>query len=370
MDTNRLELLSDAMQNAGLDVVALNPGPSLVHLSGLHFHLSERPTVFLYQPDRAPVLILPELEKSKVDPALGVDLFSYGDNPDEWGAVFSRACHHLSLNDKTIGIEPTRLRVLELRYLEGGITHANIQSAESALALVRMRKDSQEISAMKKAVEIAQQALLNTLPMIKAGVTEREAAAELTLQLMRAGSDPDLPFAAVVCGGPNSANPHAMPSDRAFRDADVLVIDWGATFQGYCSDLTRSFCINRLDPEFAKIAGIVEGANQAARNIVKPGVQAGSVDHAAREVIQQAGYGEHFTHRTGHGLGLEVHEHPYIYAENQLLLAPGMTFTIEPGIYINDKGGIRIEDNVVVTQDGNQCLSDLPRGIKILGEGG
>jgi Xaa-Pro dipeptidase len=354
------------MQDAGLEALALNPSPSLVHLTGLHFHLSERPVVFLYRPGSPPALVLPKLESTKIDPQAGFDLFPYGENPETWNAVFSRACNHLSLNGRTIGIDPGRLRVLELRFLEAGVSHAQIQSAESALAIVRMNKDKDEIAAMQKAVEIAQQALINTLPAIKIGVTEREVASELTLQLMKAGSDPELPFAAAVAGGPNSANPHAVPSDRKLKTGDLLMIDWGASHKGYCSDLTRTFSIQRLSPELLIIGQTVKNANQAAQETVKPGILAGMVDRSARNVIEKAGYGVQFTHRTGHGLGLEVHEHPYIYAENQQPLEAGMTFTIEPGIYLNGQGGVRIEDNVVVTSTGYFCLSNLPREIQIL----
>jgi Xaa-Pro dipeptidase len=367
MINKRLETLDNCIEQAGLDVLVLNPSPSLVYLTGLHFHLFERPVVFIYRPGSPPVLVLPELESSKIDPGAGYDLFPYGEDPETWKAVFLRACNHLSLNGRTIGIEPTRLRVLELRFLEAGVTHVQIQSAESALAIVRMHKDESEVSAMQKAVEIAQTALLSTLPIIKAGITEHDIAGELALQLIRAGSDPELPFAAAVASGPNSANPHAVPSDRRLQAGDMLVIDWGAASQGYCSDLTRTFCIGSLDPEFDTIGKAVWDANLAAQKAVKPGIPAGQVDTAAREVITKAGYGVQFTHRTGHGLGLEVHEHPYIYAENQQPLEAGMTFTIEPGIYLPGKGGIRIEDNVVVTLKGCDCLSDLPREIQILG---
>jgi len=366
MDT-RFQSLSTAMQEAGLDSLVLNPSPSLVHLTGLHFHLFERPVVFIYRPGLPAVLVLPELESSKIDPKAGFDLFPYGEDPATWAAVFSRACNHLSLNGLTIGIEPTRLRVLELRFLEAGVTHAQIQSAESALAIVRMHKDEIEVAAMQKAVDIAQQALLNTLPNVKTGITEREVAGELALQLIKAGSDPELPFAAAVASGPNSANPHATPSDRPMQQGDMLVIDWGAAYQGYVSDLTRTFCIGKLSQEFEIIGKVVWDANLAAQITVRAGTPAGKVDDAARDVITKAGYKSQFTHRIGHGLGLEVHEHPYIYAENQQLLETGMTFTIEPGIYLPGRGGIRIEDNVVVTSQGCDCLSNLPREIQILG---
>jgi Xaa-Pro dipeptidase len=220
-----------------------------------------------------------------------------------------------------------------------------------------------ELAAMRKAVEIAQRGLQATIPSIRRGVSEQELASELTLQLLRAGSNPEFPFTPIVSTGPNSANPHASPSSKALSEGDLLVIDWGATWEDYISDLTRTFGIGNLDAEFIKIAEIVKESNAAGLAAARPGVTAGSIDRAARTVIENAGYGHYFTHRTGHGVGMEGHEPPYIRGDNPLVLEPGMTFTIEPGIYLPGKGGVRIEDNVVITHDGAESLSDLPRDL-------
>ena len=273
----------------------------------------------------------------------------------------------MGLDGKTIGVEPTRLRFLELRLLESAAPHASIVASEALLSGLRLRKDEHELQAMRKAVAIAQTALLNTLPLIKAGVTEREAAGELSLQLLRAGSDPELPFPPIVAGGPNSANPHAAPSDRPLANGDLLVIDWGAAYHGYFSDLTRTFAIGGVDPELQHIAAVTAQANTAGRAAARPGIRAGDVDRAARGVIEAAGYGQAFFHRTGHGLGMEAHEAPYMFAENELILEPGMTFTVEPGIYLAGRGGVRVEDNVAITADGAETLSDLPRDLLVLG---
>jgi Xaa-Pro dipeptidase len=258
------------------------------------------------------------------------------------------------------------MRVLELRLMEAGAPAARFESAEEAVAALRMSKDEGELSAMRKAVEIAQNALLATLPAVRAGVTEREIAAELTLQLLRHGSDPEMPFAPIVSGGPNSANPHASPSDRPLQRGDLLVIDWGAAYHGYFSDLTRTFAIGQPESELRRIAQLTLEANAAGRAACKPGVTAGEVDAAARQVIEAAGYGKWFFHRTGHGLGMEGHEDPYIRAGNPLVLKPGMTFTIEPGIYLTGRNGVRIEDNMVITESGAESLSDLPRELKVI----
>jgi Xaa-Pro dipeptidase len=192
-------------------------------------------------------------------------------------------------------------------------------------------------------------------------------ASELVLQLLRAGSDSEFPFSPIVAGGPNSANPHAVPTDRKLVAGDMLVVDWGATVDGYFSDLTRTFAVSKIEKEMAVIAGLVLNANAAGRAAARPGITAGSVDQAARAEIERGGYGAQFTHRTGHGLGMEGHEEPYIFGENKLILAEGMTFTIEPGIYLRGRGGVRIEDNMVITADGAESLSDMPRPVAVLG---
>jgi Xaa-Pro dipeptidase len=370
MHAERFERLYQKLQEAGsgLDAIALNPGPTLTYLTGLGFHLMERPTVLLAAPGQAPGLVLPDLEGQKVRGAeMKLQTFSYGDNPANWPQAFAEAAQAMGLDGKKIGVEPNRMRVLELRYLETALPRAQFISAEPALSALRMQKDAGEIAAMRQAVRIAQAGLQATLPMIKAGVTERQVAAELLIQLLRAGSDPELPFAPIVSGGPHSADPHASPSDRPLQNGDLLVIDWGAGYQGYISDLTRTFAIGEIEPEYKRIYELVRLANQAGRAASRPGIAAGKVDAAAREVIEDSGYGKYFFHRVGHGIGMEAHEPPYMFGENTLVLQPGMAYTVEPGIYLAGRGGVRIEDNVVITADGAETLSDMPRELVTLG---
>jgi Xaa-Pro aminopeptidase len=176
-----------------------------------------------------------------------------------------------------------------------------------------------------------------------------------------------MPFAPIVSGGLNSANPHASPTERKLQAGDLLVVDWGATYDGYISDLTRTFAVGEVDEEYQKIHEIVQAANAAGRAAAKPGVPCAAVDKAARDVIEHAGYGVYFTHRTGHGIGMEGHEEPYIRGDNMQLLEPEMAFTVEPGIYLPDRNGVRIEDNVVITDTGADVLSDMQRGIRVVG---
>ncbi len=364
---SRQSKLLAVLQQAGFGAAVLNPGPGLVYLTGLHFHLSERPVMVFFSPGNPAIIVLPELEVRKVDelpfPACA---FPYGEDPTSWPEAFHQAVLEAGICSQRVGVEPTRLRFLELQLLRNAAPDAEFISAEDCLAQLRMQKDAGELTAMRQAVAIAQQALLNLLPLIRPRVTEQQLAAELTLQLLRAGSQAEIPFAPIVSSGPNSANPHASPSDRPLQVGDLLVIDWGATSTGYFSDLTRTFAIGPVESEFVEIAQIVLEANTAGRAAAKPGAPAEAVDQVARAVIEAAGYGQYFTHRTGHGLGMEGHEAPYIRAGNKLTLLPGMTFTVEPGIYLPGRGGVRIEDNLVITEEGHLCLSDLPRELHIL----
>jgi Xaa-Pro dipeptidase len=251
--------------------------------------------------------------------------------------------------------------------VKNGAPEADFPDAIEVLSSLRLKKDKGEIEAMRRAVQVAQLALEATIPLIKIGMPEKELAAELTTQLLRHGSEPEMPFSPIISSGPNSANPHASLTERKLRAGDLLVIDYGATVDGYISDITRTFAVGEVDSEFEKIHKIVQEANAAGRAAGKPGVPCAEVDKAARSVIEKAGYGEFFTHRTGHGIGMEAHEDPYMRNDNMQLLEPGMTYTVEPGIYLPGRNGVRVEDNVVVTETGSESLSDLPREMRVVG---
>jgi Xaa-Pro dipeptidase len=367
MTTSRLTKLSAALRTGSLDALALNVGPSLTYLTGLHFHLSERPVVVIFAADNAPLIVLPELEMLKLaDLPYAIKAFPYPENPAEWDGVFRKAVQSLGLDGKRIGVEPRAMRLLEFRHVQAGAPEADFPDASEVVSRLRVRKDPDEIAAMRKAVKVAQSALEATIPLIKVGMTEKERAAELVVQLLRHGSQSEMPFSPIVSGGPNSANPHASPSERRLLPGDLLVIDWGAAVDSYISDLTRTFAVGEVKPEFKKIHQIVLEANVAGRAAAKPGVPCANVDKAARAVIEQAGYGQYFTHRTGHGIGMEGHEEPYMRSDNMQLLEPGMAFTVEPGIYLPERNGVRIEDNMVITEDGVECLSGLERNLIVV----
>lgn len=367
MIEDRLDILRQLMTRYKVDTIALNPGPSLVYLTGLHFHLMERPTVLLFQKGHKPFIILPELEAQKLaDSRVKLHSVTFSDDPSTWSDAFRVAFKHMNLDGARIGLEANRMRFLELNFLQNAVPTARFFAADQVFSELRIIKDATEIKEMRRAVEMAQDALRKTLPMIKPGVREKAIASELTINLFKSGSDSELPFSPIVASGPNGANPHAVPGEREIKHGDLVVIDWGARSNGYCSDLTRTFAIGELEPEMQVIYNAVLRANTAGRAAGVPGIPAGEVDRAAREEILNAGFGEFFTHRTGHGLGMEDHETPYIFAGNPFILETGMTYTVEPGIYLPGKGGVRIEDNLLVTESGTESLSDFPRELTIL----
>jgi Xaa-Pro dipeptidase len=367
MYSSRLQRLYQSMRAAGLDIVALNPGPTLYYLTGLSFHLMERPVIGLFRPDQLPVLLLPDLERPKAESGqVEVVPISYAEDEASRLAAFERAARAASLEGRRVGVEPVRLRYLELSLLQQAAPQAQFVAGGQALEAIRLNKDAGEIQAMRRAVQIAESAVQATLPALKADVQERQIAAELTLRLLQAGSESELPFAPIVASGPNSALPHAVAGDRKLQHGDLLILDWGAAYQGYISDLTRTYAFGSLSPDLVKIHQVVEQANAAGRKAAVPGASCGSVDQAARQVISRAGFGDFFIHRTGHGIGLEAHEAPYIRQDNSQLLQPGMTFTVEPGIYLAGKGGVRIEDDMLMTETAGESLSSLPRQLYTL----
>ena len=345
------------MHANSLSCLAVVPGPNMKYLTGSKFHLSERPVVLFIQPEDT-TFILPELESSKIS-QLDSDHITYSDKEGP-EVAFKKFAENLQF--QSIGIESRIIRHLELDLLKTTGISDNFVDAINIFAKLRMSKSDDEKNKMIKAVEIAEKSIEDILHKLKPSVTEKEFASELVIQLLRNGSESDLPFSPIVASGTNGANPHHFPVDKEFQEGDLVIIDWGANYKGYFSDITRTFAIGKqINPELMKAFDAVKEANFKARELAKPGVMAGDVDRAARDVIEGAGFGKFFIHRTGHGLGLEIHEEPYIKPENDFILEQGMTFTIEPGIYLPNLGGIRIEDDIYLNEDKAQSLTTLDR---------
>ena len=367
MFTQRVAALQKLLEENKLDALAVIPGPSFFYLTGISFHLSERPIIAFFRMSGTALLVHPRFERSKAETAqIEFRLFDYEEDPSTQITALRSAASELGNGRLHIGVEPLSMRYEELSLLERAVPGANILPADALLSALRGIKHDYEIESMRRASVIAEQALEATLPLIKAGMSEIDLSLELVVQLLRAGSEPDLPFYPIVATGSNAALSHAVPGGRKIAPGDALVIDWGARANGYISDITRTFAISELDPELKRVHGIVKQANAAGVAAVKSGAKCSDIDHAARSIIELAGFGEYFTHRTGHGIGLESHENPYIRGDNDEKLSPGMAFTVEPGIYIQGKLGVRIEDNVVVTDEGAEVLTSITREIQIL----
>jgi Xaa-Pro dipeptidase len=367
MYSDRQIRLRERMRQLGIGAVAMIPGPNFFYLTGLSFHVSERPILLLLWVEGPPTLICPAFESGKAqDAQFSVQRISYSEDPNSQTIAFREALAGLGAGEPPIALAPFEMRAFEIHLLEEAAPHATFVPGEELLSPLRQIKDEFEIGCTRRAVAIAQRAMEATLPLIQIGMTERELASELVIQLLRAGSEPELPFHPIVATGPNSALPHAVPSDRPLAHGELLLVDWGAAHGGYASDLTRTFALGEIDSEMNAIYQLVQQANAAGREAVQSGQPARIVDRAARQVIESAGYGPQFRHRTGHGLGLQTHEPPYIRSDNEALLESGMIFTVEPGIYVEGAGGVRIEDDVLVTAEGSETLTSLGRGLEVI----
>ncbi|MFC2036480.1 M24 family metallopeptidase [Chloroflexota bacterium] len=368
MHTRRLEALRHLQTTNAVDCVALIPGANLRYFTGLTSHLSERPTVAFIPADGSLAVLLPELEAPAAKTYLPEEarLFTYRDEEGH-EHVFHQIAEALELAGQRIGVEYLSMRLLETRRIEQSAPGCLLLATEPWMPALRMSKDETELAHMRRAIQIAEQAMQQILDdgAIRPGRTELDVAADLRIAMLHQGGQGDA-FGPIVVAGPNSASPHASPSDRPLAEGDLVVIDWGAIHEGYGSDITRTFVLGAPTPEMARIHDAVLAANQSGRLAVRPGMATQEVDRVARRAITLAGYGEYFIHRTGHGLGLEGHEPPYLVEGNLDLLQPGMTLTVEPGIYLPGIGGVRIEDDMVVTEDGRETLTTLPRDLVCL----
>ncbi len=363
--TQPLQKLTQALASSPLDFVAIIPGSTMRYLTGLNFHLMERPIVGFFSAAKKPALVAPEFECTQIKNPADWQLFPWRDEDGVDGA-FAACAAALKLNSAHIGVESLSMRVREYTLLQTFAPQATTSTADALIRDLRIAKTAAEISQMQTAVNIAETALRHTIPLIKRGMTETELAAELLMQLLRAGSETPLPFEPLVQTGITGSRPHAAPGSRPLAAGDLLIIDYGARAGGYISDITRTFAVAEISSAAQKIYRAVQAANQAGRNAAAPGIAAEKVDAAARTIIEQAGFGAYFTHRTGHGFGLDAHEPPFIVAGDSTILQPGMAFTVEPGIYLPGVGGVRIEDDMVITADGARSLTTFERDLTVV----
>lgn len=370
--TQRLRHAQKATADAGFDVLLLSPGADLRYLTGYHARASERLTCLVVPAAGDPVLVVPRLERpvAMASPAhrLDIEITGWEETDDPFALVGT-------LVRAALGRAPRRAALANRMWAEHalglgvGLGEPRLELAAGVMRELRIRKSPEEIEALRRAGQGIDRVHDRMGEWLRPGRTEAEVARDIAAAIVEEGhAQADF---TIVGSGPNGASPHHSVSGRVIERGDVVVVDIGGTTpEGYCSDETRTYVAGGQPPEdFVAYYEVLRRAQEAACQAVRPGVSAQSVDAAARDLITAAGYGEFFIHRTGHGIGLEGHEDPYIVAGNDRPLEPGMAFSVEPGIYLPDRHGARIEDIVVCTADGAGMLNNVRRDIVVLDGG-
>jgi len=365
--SERLASVAEAVRANGLDVLLLTPGPDLRYVTGYDAKQLERLTCLAVPADRDPFLVVPrlELKAAQASPAgaLNLDIVTWGETEHPFGMIRD------AIGDPRSVALSDRMWALHVLQFRDVFPRAEPRLASSVLSPLRMRKSAAEIQALKAAGEAIDRVHANVPGWLKPGLTERQVGAKIAEAILAEGHV-QVDFT-IVGSGPNAASPHHEVSDRVIQNGDVVVVDIGGTMpSGYCSDCTRTYAVGSAPDEFTKYFQVLYDAQEAATVSVKPGITAESVDRTARRIITDAGYGEWFIHRTGHGIGLESHEDPYIVEGNTIPLEPGMAFSIEPGIYPGPHGA-RIEDIVVCADPatagaGYLRMNNAPRELVIV----
>jgi D-alanyl-D-alanine dipeptidase len=356
---SRLDRARHELEQVGADALLVSLGSDLPYLTGYRAMPLERLTMAVVPRDGDTVLVVPELEAPRVEPRPGVfTIEAWSETEDPVSLV---AGHLGQAGRVLIGDQTWSVFLLELQRRVPGVSFGSARPVSEALRVV---KDSAEIDMLRGAGKVADDVVRSLATHEFTGKTEAMVSHEVG-EMLKAGGNETVDFA-IVGSGPNGASPHHEAGARVITAGDSIVIDFGGKYHGYNSDTTRMFHVGKPSARYLEVHGVVQAAQQAGVDAVRPGVSAESVDAAARRVIEDAGYGEFFIHRTGHGIGLDTHEDPYIVTGNTRQLAPGMTFSIEPGIYLPGEFGVRIEDIVVCTRDGVERLNNSPREVSVV----
>jgi Xaa-Pro aminopeptidase len=357
----RIERATAQAAQEGLAGLLVTPGSDLVFLTGYDPLPLERMTLLVLVPGRDPVLLVPALERAAAlagpgATAMEVVGWSEGDDP------YMTAAGLLSAGRLAISDQAWASHVLGL---QRAAPDASFTTIGTAIPLLRAVKDEDELERLRAVGAAADAAFAEIVAVPFEGRSELEVAADLAVALRATGHE-TVDFT-IVGSGPNGASPHHDVGERTIRSGEAVVLDFGGHMAGYCSDITRTVVVGEPSVELRRVHEIVRTAQQAGVDAVRPGVPCEEVDAAARSVIEEAGYGERFIHRTGHGIGMDVHEPPYIVTGNGTPLRPGMTFSVEPGIYLPGRLGVRIEDIVAVTEDGVERFNRAPHELTIVG---
>ncbi len=363
---DRLRRLAAHAATAGADAVLISPGADLRYFLGHSVPSHERLTCLVVPAAGSPRLLVPALERlgwagtPVEDLALPIDTWADGQDP------YSVLAAILDQDARVLSVD-YYMPAMHALGAQAAVPGAELTLAGAVIAELRMRKDSTELAALEFAGAAIDRVQRRIGEWLSVGRTEREVAVDIGAAIVAEGhTSADF---VIVGSGPNGASPHHDASDRIIGPGEPVVIDIGGPVpSGYFSDCTRTYLMaGEADPEVAKVYEVVREAQAAGVAAARPGVTAESVDAAARAVIEAAGYGQYFITRTGHGIGLEVHEHPYIVAGNATVLEPGMAFSVEPGIYLPGRFGVRIEDIVVVGETGAHLCNTAPTELIVLG---
>ena len=362
-DSNdRLARARIAAAAAGLDALLITPGAGLRYLTGYDARPLERLTCLVVPSDAPATLVVPALEepvaRAAVPAALPVVAWHETDDP------VAMVAGRLIPQARRVGLDDEMWAEKVLRF-RAAMPHAEQVAAGPVLAELRVRKSGDEIAALRSAGAAIDRVHARMSEWLRAGRTEAAVSRDVADAILAEGHR-QVDFV-IVAGGPNSASPHHEPGERVIEDGDVVVVDiGGTTAAGYCSDETRTYVVGEPPEPFLAAYDALRRAQASAVQSVRPGVTPESIDAAARDILADAGLGEYFIHRIGHGIGVETHEEPYIMAGNVDPVEPGMVFSVEPGFYVPGRYGARIEDIVVVTDDGVERLNQRPRGLQVL----
>ncbi|MEV4283248.1 aminopeptidase P family protein [Actinoplanes xinjiangensis] len=357
----RMDHAIDQATDAGLTGLLVTPGPDLIYFTGYRPVITERLTLLVLAAGRDPHLIVPVLERPDAVRAAGagaVTITGWADGADPFAAVAPL------LDPKGRYAVSDNAWALHLLGLQEVLPAAAWTSMTTALPMLRAVKDADEVRRLAAAGAAADAAYEQIVGVRFAGRTEHQIGTDLAA-LLREHGHSQVDFT-VVGSGPNGANPHHEMGERVITDGDMVVLDFGGLKDGYGSDTTRTVHVGEPTAQEREVFDVVQRAQQAAFEAVRPGVACEEIDRIARDVITRAGYGEFFIHRTGHGIGLTTHEPPYLVAGERRPLVPGMCFSIEPGIYLPGRFGVRIEDIVTVTEDAGRRLNNTSRDLRIV----
>lgn len=360
--SDRLTKLRRMMADQGVDLVALGPGKHLEWLLGVHPHGDERPLLACVTTENVGFL-MPALEAESARTQTDLPFYEWSD-ADGPSAAFDRLLSDFDAGAARSIVLDETMRADFAALVQDNLLNAKRAFTASTVGRLRAMKDADEAARLKRNAQQADRAMQAAWAAMKPGMTEIEVAEVVKASFASEGARP---LFWIVGAGGNGAFPHHQTGETVLKPGDAVVMDIGATSEGYCSDITRAAVIGAAPEGFAEVHAIVNAAVEAALDAAKPGAKAHEVDDAARGVIEQAGYGEYFVHRTGHGLGVEVHEPPYISASSEVVLEEGNCFSIEPGIYLPGRFGVRLEEIVILKGDGPEILSDLPRDAVVVG---